>query len=641
MYRRTPAEIFRDAEAKVERARQRQATHLNIGEKRRSLTQLPSLAGLTFLRSVSIISTGITDLTPLQQLPSLESVDVSNTPVWDLSPLAKISNIKYLNLAFSSVTDLRPLSALKRLERLNLDGTRVTDLTAVEQFASLSRLELSGCPISDISPVANLPQLTFLDISYCTAEVDLSPLRAAKNLKTLYMYGSRVKSFDALYGAKSLTRLLCSRTQINSLAPVAGLPLESLDIESTNVTDLAPLANVKSLRHLDISGTKISDISPLKHLTKLDRLNLDNSLVSDLSPLANLRSLAFSEYWLALTFTGCPINDQELVRLGRARGRSRLLDILNYLRERQNLPPFTSEKESVGDQAGLGEQISPLSNVPSPFLFELSNTGTIVLTSSPANWPVFPTASSQQDHAHRLDVCRTLAEDLAEEVSSQRYQVRGEYRDGLQRYAHRLPTKPGDGNILLADAEARTLRNLFAAESDQLSIPFASKLKTFLEQHIGLRVFYPEIAKFYRDVQTGRMQIPLPLDAVEGFVRGVQENTPTVFDPSVRDIVEGSADETQQQFDRLEAPPPSSASPIVVPPKDPLGDIDPKVTSDFTFAGAANGIWRAFLEGEKINRAVDAWRKAGETLKPHIADILSWLQHFVSTGGGPPPSMGV
>jgi hypothetical protein len=201
-----------------------------------------------------------------------------------------------------------------------------------------------------------------------------------------------------------------------------------------------------------------------------------------------------------------------------------------------------------------------------------------------------------------------------------------------------LPAKPGDGNILLADAEARTLRNLFAAEANELSIAFASKLKTFLEQHIGLRVFYPEIAKFYRDVQTGKIDVPLPLDAVEGFVRGVQENTPSIFDPSVREAIESSADETEQPFDFQQVATGGAGDPSVpAPPRDPLGEIDPKASSDFTFAGAANGIWRAFLEGEKVNKAVESWKKAGETLQPHVSSILQWLQQFVSSAGGPPP----
>jgi hypothetical protein len=231
------------------------------------------------------------------------------------------------------------------------------------------------------------------------------------------------------------------------------------------------------------------------------------------------------------------------------------------------------------------------------------------------------------------------------DLQSNRYQAREEYKDGLERYLERLPDKPGGGNILLADAEARTLRNLFAAESEFLSVAFSSKLKTFLEQHIGLRVFYPDIAKFYRDVQTGKLERSLPLDAVEGFVRGVQENTPAIFDPSVAATIEGSADDAEQSLPISRGQQIGDvSSSLPVPPKDPLGDLDPKSSSEFTFAGVANGIWRAFLQGEKIHKTIEGWRQAGKNLQPHISEILHWLGQYVSSSGGPPttpPTIGV
>jgi hypothetical protein len=73
--RRTPEQIFKAAEEKIERARLRQATHLNLGERRRSLRRFPSLAGLTHLRSIKAPWTGIIDLAALADLPQLESLE--------------------------------------------------------------------------------------------------------------------------------------------------------------------------------------------------------------------------------------------------------------------------------------------------------------------------------------------------------------------------------------------------------------------------------------------------------------------------------------------------------------------------------------------------------------------------------------
>jgi len=202
----------------------------------------------------------------------------------------------------------------------------------------------------------------------------------------------------------------------------------------------------------------------------------------------------------------------------------------------------------------------PLANIPSALGFGWTDNGTMILVSSPANWPVFPLPTNERDHRNRLDACRTLAKDIRTQLRAKRYNVRGEYAAALSKYVSRLPDAPGTVNILLADAETRTLRNLFEADAQTLSLGFASQLKTFLEQHYGLRPYYPAIEEFYRDVQRGRIQPPLPDDAVEGFVKGVKDNTPSIFDPSVTNAIDASA----QPAPAIEPPPPDRA-----PPADP------------------------------------------------------------------------
>jgi hypothetical protein len=270
----------------------------------------------------------------------------------------------------------------------------------------------------------------------------------------------------------------------------------------------------------------------------------------------------------------------------------------------------------------------PLADIPSAFGFGWTDHGTIMIVSSPANWPIFPLPTSESDHRKRLEACRILAKDIIAALKAQTYQARGEYAKGLSKYTSRLPENPGDGNILLADAEARTLRNLFAAEAEILPPGLASQLKTFLEQHIGLRPYYPEVEKFYRDVQSGHIEAPLPQDAVEGFVRGVKNNTPSLFDASVSNAVDASATPapTISLPQPDERPPSKPDQPI--PPADPLKEIDPKRARDFMFGGVVNALWKVYLEGEKIPKAADGWRKAGDALQPYVEPILAWLRAF-------------
>ena len=164
-----------------------------------------------------------------------------------------------------------------------------------------------------------------------------------------------------------------------------------------------------------------------------------------------------------------------------------------------------------------------------------------------------------------------------------------------------------------------------------MSPGLASQLKTFLEQHIGLRPYYPEISKFYQDVQSGRIETPLPQDAVEGFVRGVRDNTPNLFDPDVIGAVEGGAQATTTL-----APPLSPAAQSIdnnqpLPPADPLKELNQKKASDFTFGGIVNSLWRVYMQGEQVSNAAEGWEKAGATLQPYAQPILHWLRLFVGT----------
>jgi hypothetical protein len=121
------------------------------------------------------------------------------------------------------------------------------------------------------------------------------------------------------------------------------------------------------------------------------------------------------------------------------------------------------------------------------------------------------------------------------------------------------------------------------------------------------------------------------LDAIDGFVQIIRENTPTIFDVSVEEAIDGAAEVP------LDLPIVTSRSHEVsasqpVPPADPLGEVNSEKAHDYTFAGTANSLWKIFIEGERINRGVEAWSKTGIALRPYVSDILDWLHRFTSSG---------
>ena len=513
-------------------------------------------------------------------------------------------------------------------------------------------LDLSGTKVSDLRPLAGLDPLRQLVLAR-TPVSDLKPLEGSL-LRTLKCDDSGIDSIDALKGLTRLRKLSISGTQVRDFSVLPGLSLTELDISRTNIIDLSPVAKSRFLRELIMHHTQIADIQPIANLSALRKLMMAYTEVGDLSPVAELKSLMFAARpghgITGLTYAGTPVARTEpYSTFLRLPNPARTVETINYVRRQRGLPDYippgyTSIVPADAPKRQLNtSELDPVENLPSAVDFKLSPSGQVVLAESPASLPVFPRPGGKKDHADRLDTCRTLAEDLRADLEAKVYQARGDYARSLKKYANRLPLGPDEGNIFLADAEARSLRNMFAADADMLSAGFASRLKTLLEQQIGLRVYYPGLGEFYRDVQSGRIEDALPLDAIDGFVQTVRDRTPELFDLPVTNALEGTAEQVklepkpaQREVQQSEPQPP-------MPPRDPLGELDPQKARDFSFAGAANALWKVVRRGEEIHKKIEAWQKITKDLSPHIRRILDWLRDFTPGDGTPPlpPTIGV
>ena len=266
-----------------------------------------------------------------------------------------------------------------------------------------------------------------------------------------------------------------------------------------------------------------------------------------------------------------------------------------------------------------------MENVPSPIGYTWSN-GRSTVSSNSADAPVFPYVLSELSHSQRLEACTIQAQDLIDDISRRRFQIRDDYEIAIRRYLNRLPAGVRSGNILLADAAARALRDMFAAECDSLPPPFAAGLKTMLQQHIALRPFYPEIEDFYRAVKTGHIDAPLPLDAVSDVINVVRTQTPKVFDESVSEAI-GEASSPAPKVTVVDRGVTDHSS--ISPPPDPLGELDPTKAHDFQTAGWVNGLWKVFKAGATVHANTEAWIASYRSLSDPIKQILTWLNQFI------------
>jgi len=638
------------AERRIAEARSQNSISLDL--RIRTLTQIPPLEGLTSLQTLDLSGTNISNISPLSNLSSLRLLNLTGTRVSDFSPLAghqaletinmrdaqisqlasfpPLAALKVLSLTGSQIDDISWLAQLSSLQTLNLSRTLVSDITPISSVATIHSLNLAHTKVTNLAPLAGLSLLKVIDLSR-TQVSNLAPLAKLTSLQQLYLTHSSVSGIDALSGLTALKILTLSETKVCDLSPLSKLrALKSLYLANSKVSDLAPIANLTKLQSLDLRGTRVTDVSPLAGLVELQWLDLCSTWISDFDPLASVTSLingAQKHSHQGLAFTNSVLPDQQLHAFAKLNNPERTIKTVNYLRQKQGLAAYEPPSE-VYQETDLQEaqQTEPMEGVPAPFDYALNSAGKIAVAGSISNLPLFPSQRSRKHHAQRLEACRVHASDLLEELE-QANNVRTEYLVWTKKYLSRLPTATDDGNILLADAAVRSLRNMFAAESDVLPTPLASQLKTLLENYMGLRAFYPEVAAFQQDVREGRVTEPLSLDAVEGFTEAVSRFTPQIFDDSVPASLESTA-ETPAAVPDIPPEDRQRGPHSPTPPPDMMADVDPGKAHDLAQASTLNSLWRVIKNGAEIHKNVDAWTGILREVAPFAQAIVQYLRNF-------------
>ena len=106
-----------------------------------------------------------------------------------------------------------------------------------------------------------------------------------------------IDELTGLEHAINLVDLDCENGRVSDLAPLARLrSLTWLSLGGNAISDIAPLSELRSLTWLSLGGNAIFDIAPLGGLDALRELILAFNGISDIAPLAGLRSLT----WLDL-----------------------------------------------------------------------------------------------------------------------------------------------------------------------------------------------------------------------------------------------------------------------------------------------------------------------------------------------------
>ena len=150
--------------------------------------------------------------------------------------LHKLVEMSSLKIKDSQIGDLSALNEFVALKELHLLGSSVTDIPAMENLMFLTSLHITKSPLQQLKNIASIKTLEDLDISNTPVD-DLKDLGSLENVKSFNCSGTQVKRLDVLGSWSSLESLDCSNSRVTNLDALLPLPLKTLKIYNTKVSE--------------------------------------------------------------------------------------------------------------------------------------------------------------------------------------------------------------------------------------------------------------------------------------------------------------------------------------------------------------------------------------------------------------------
>ncbi|XP_057463240.1 putative disease resistance protein At4g19050 [Actinidia eriantha] len=280
----------------------------------RGCSHLKKLKSLRSFKDLTVLDlSGATSLesihdTNFSYYRELQMLNFSETKIKTIPLVNSLRNLTHLLLSgCTELNRLRGINSVDTLQVLDLSGAskfKEFHDQSLENIVGLKILDLSGTAVDQLPfSLGNPRHLYFKD---CTQLKDLSCVEALKDLETLDLSKSKVKTLPSLSHLSNLRQLSLSRCstleelpELKSLEKLEVLDLSGcivltglhdksfeqmsflwrLDLSETNINFLPSLPNVNNLRHLLLRNcSKLQVLPPLESLSNLEELNLCGSV---------------------------------------------------------------------------------------------------------------------------------------------------------------------------------------------------------------------------------------------------------------------------------------------------------------------------------------------------------------------------
>ena len=307
------------------------------------------------------------DSETLGHLPNLESLCLGRSAIearldWDV--LTAMHRLRDLRIHSWHITTIEPISRLTNLERLRIESQT---FESIAPLAACTRLRWLGIGWwKGMHRLGGLTQLEHVELDEGTVS-SLRPFVGWRQLRSLTIFGRRLKTFEGVEGHEHLEDLFAYNVAVTDLSPLAALPrLRRIRLDMpTAVTDFSPLGRVANLESLVIhpkgsrmaATPRLADLRGLRSLREIAILGFDGEGWEFLLELPNLERL---QLW-------GPIDPEAAGRL-----RERFPDAHLDIRSVERRPP--SERATVSQLPdgswSIFEDVTDLVGVDDNFLAE-------------------------------------------------------------------------------------------------------------------------------------------------------------------------------------------------------------------------------------------------------------------------------
>lgn len=213
------------------------------------------------------------------------------------SDLLKFPKDTYLEKCVRQQTGLTrwPITCAEaeKITMLKCNDTNITSLDGIEQLVNLKLLDMGeqGTKIDNLMPVRNLKHLQRLEIP--NSEINnIEYLTRLPMLNTLNLSGNHVTDltyFPYMYPLYQLVLNYQGPDYITDISPLQYMPrsLQQLSIQGNKITDISPLAELKTLKYLSIRDNRITSIDALDNMTMMSGIDMSINAITDITPLQN------------------------------------------------------------------------------------------------------------------------------------------------------------------------------------------------------------------------------------------------------------------------------------------------------------------------------------------------------------------